>query len=173
MMEVVTAFSDAVDGRMPNNRGRTDLGEMAQQAASETISEVIGERTHGLLGAGPEEVRRAFSDLATVKQFSVFTKAFFGRFLNKCLNYFLSRTLPAQVGPARRFTSMAQQAAFEEALEWHCREAARIVEIYAGQWFSKKNWLDGGITRAETVKFTGYAMKKLMDELREGAAVHA
>ena len=44
LMEIVGAFSDAIDSRLAR-RGRTDLGEMAQMAAAETISEVIGSRT--------------------------------------------------------------------------------------------------------------------------------
>jgi hypothetical protein len=33
LMEIVGAVADAIDARMPNCKGRTDLGEMAQMAA--------------------------------------------------------------------------------------------------------------------------------------------
>jgi hypothetical protein len=48
LMEVVGAFSDAIDKKLTNNGGRTDLGEMAQMAASETMTKIIGSRTQSL-----------------------------------------------------------------------------------------------------------------------------
>jgi hypothetical protein len=86
------------------------------------------------------------------------------------MNYFLSRALSHYVGEGQRFTTLSQQAEFTKALETHCKEAARIIEEYSGGWFSKKNWdKKGNITREDIASFTGYAMKKLVDELRQGA----
>jgi hypothetical protein len=170
LMEIVGAISDTIDSRMPNCKGRTDLGEMAQMAATETLTEVIGQRTKSFFGTTPDDVRDAFSKLATNKQFSIFAKDFFARFTNKCMNYFLSRALFHHVGESKRFTTLSQQAEFTKALQTHCREAARIVEEFSGRWFSKKNWETGGdISRADIADFTSYAMRKLVDELKQGA----
>jgi hypothetical protein len=169
-MEIVGSVTDAIDAKMPNCKGRTDLGEMAQMAAAETLIEVIGGRTRSLFGTTPDDVQQAFSKLATNKQFSVFAKDFFARFTNKCMNYFLSRALAHHVGEGQRFTTLAQQAEFTKALEIHCKEAARIVEEFSGGWFSKKNWETGGdISRRDIAAFTGYAMTKLTSELKQGA----
>jgi hypothetical protein len=143
---------------------------MAQMAAVETLTEVIGQRTKSLFGTTPDDLQQAFSKLATNKQFSIFAKDFFARFTNKCMNYFLSRALSHHVGEGQRFTTLSQQAEFTMALETHCREAARIVEEYSGEWVSKKNWETGGaITREDIAAFTGYAMTKLTAELKQGA----
>ncbi len=48
LMEIVGAVTEAIDAQMPNCKGRTDLGEMAQMSAVETLTEVIGGRVHGL-----------------------------------------------------------------------------------------------------------------------------
>jgi hypothetical protein len=173
LMEVVGAVSDAIDARMPNCKGRSDLGEMAQTAAAEVLTDLIGSRTTALFGTTPEDVQQAFAKLATVKQFSMVARSFFARFAKKCLAYFLSRTWADQVGDGRRFATLAEQGAFANALEIHCREAAAIVENFSGGWFSKTNWEKGGISRDDTVRFTGYAMKKLVDELRLGAQTNA
>jgi len=170
LMEIVGAVADAVDARMPNCKGRTDLGEMAQMAAVETLTEVIGERTGNLFGTTSDIVKKAFSKLATNRQFSVFAKDFFARFTNKCMTFFLSRAVADHVGEGQRFTTLAQQADFTKALAIHCKEAARIVEEFSGGWFSKTNWETGGdISRQDIAAFTGYAMKKLTDELKQGA----
>lgn len=170
LSELVAAVSDAIDGKMPNNRGRSDLGEMAQMAASETITRVIGERTNGLFGATPEDVQREFAKLATNKQFSVFAKDFFSRFTNRCLDYFVSRALSHHLGEGQRFTTLAEQSEFSKALRTHCREASKIVEEFSGGWFSKTNWeTRGEISRKEIGAFTSYAMTKLVSELKQGA----
>jgi hypothetical protein len=170
LMEIVGAVTEAIDARMPNCRGRTDLGEMAQMAAAETLSHVIGGRVTNLFGSTAEDVRQSFASLATNRQFSAFAKDFFARFTNKCLDYFLSKTLARHVGEGQRFRTLAEQGEFTKALETHCREAARIVEDYSGGWFSKKNWeTSGEITREDIGAFTGYAMTKLTAELKQGA----
>jgi hypothetical protein len=170
LMEIVGAVTETIDARMPNCKGRTDLGEMAQMAAVETLTEVIGQRTKSFFGTTTDDVRDAFSKLATNKQFSSFAKDFFARFTNKCMSYFLSRALAHHVGEGQRFTTLAQQADFTRALETHCKEAAQIVEEYSGGWFSKKNWETGGkISRQDIAGFTSYAMTKLTDELKQGA----
>lgn len=170
LMEIVGAVSDAIDARMPNCRGRSDLGEMAQMAAAETLTEVIGSRTKSLFGTTPDDVKQEFSKLATNKQFSIFAKDFFARFTNKCMSYFLSRAVSHNVGEGKRFTTLSQQAEFTKALETHCKEASRIVEEFSGGWFSKANWETGGaISRQDIAAFTGYAMTKLTSELKQGA----
>ena len=169
LMDVVGAFSDAVDRRLANNGGRTDLGEMAQMAASETMSKVIGGRTQNLFGTTPDDVKNAFSQLATNKQFSVFARDFFARLTNKCLDYFVSRAVSYHVGEGHRFRTLAQHGEFNKALETHSREASRIVEEFSGGWFSKTNWEKGGISRQDAAGFANVAMKKLVAELKEGA----
>jgi len=169
LMEILGAFTDAIDRRLANNRGRTDLGEMAQAAAVEAITSTIGPRTHSLFGTTPEEVKAAFAELATVKQFGAFARTFFARLTTKVLDYFLSRVLSHHVGEGQRFTTLAQQAEFTQALETHCKEASLIVEKYSGQWLSKTNWERGGISRDAAGRFVNHAFTKLVDELRQGA----
>lgn len=170
LMEIVGAFTEAIDAKMPNCKGRTDLGEMAQMSAVETLTEVIGGRVKSLFGTTSEDVQQAFANLGTNKQFSTFAKQFFGRFTNKCLSYFLSKEMAHHVGEGERFRNLAEYSDFSQAMETHCKEASRIVEEFSGGWFSKKKWeTHGKITRKEARAFAGYAMKKIVDELKQGA----
>lgn len=169
LMEVIGAFSDAIDKKLANNGGRTDLGEMAQMAASETIIKIIGPRTEGLFGTTSDDVKKAFFKLATNKQFSVFARDFFARLTNKCLDYFVSRAVAHHIGEGRRFRTLAQQGEFTKALGVHSREASRIVEEFSGGWFSKTNWEKKGISRQDAAGFVHVAMKKIVAELKEGA----
>lgn len=169
LMEVVAAFSDAIDRRLDRPGARTDLGEMAQMAAVETISGVIGERTTSLFETTAEDVQRELGRLATNAQFSTFTRRFFSRLTERYLDYFLSRALTLHVGEDRRFATLAEQAEFSRALGVHCREASLIVEKFSGGWFSKTNWEKKGITRQDAAGFAHIAMKKMSAELRQGS----
>ena len=79
LMELVGAFSDAVDAHVRRVGGRTDLGEMGQMGAAESLSDHVGQRSRSLFGTTPEDVKRALSNLATPKQFSTFARDFFAR----------------------------------------------------------------------------------------------
>lgn len=170
LMDVVAAVSEAIDARLPNNAGRTDLGEMAQSAASEAIVQVVTERTQSLFGSMPEDVKIGLAGLGTVKQFGAFARQFYGRLTEKVLQYFVSRVTPNHVGGNElRFPTLAAKAEFDKALALHCREASKIVEAFAGEWFSKTRWENQGISRDDAARFAHVAMRKMVDELKAGA----
>lgn len=171
LLDLAVAYGTAVDARMANNRGRTDLGEMAQNAAVEAIHAITGPRSESLFGRDPSAVRSALAALATPARFGELARQFFSRFAFKCLNYFLSKVTPNETGEGRRFRTVAEHAKFADALRVHCHEASGCEEYFAGRWFSLHRLESGGdITREETRGFFGYAMTKLTDEfrLREG-----
>jgi hypothetical protein len=102
------------------------------------VSSFVGARVPSLFEATPADVRSAVSSLATEKQFGALARAFFARFSERYLTYYLSRELSAHVGRNERFRSIDEHSAFNAALRVHCHEVARIVEVFAGEWFSKK-----------------------------------
>jgi len=168
LAEMVGAFTDAVDAHMRRSQGRTDLGEMAQMAAVETLTTIVGQRTNSLFGSTSEDVRQELAALATAKQFGTLARDFFAGLSRRYLAFFLSRELSNHVGGDRRFSNIAEHREFNEALDRHCREASRIVEDYAGAWFSKTNW-ETGITTENTRHFAAYSLDKLRREFKRGA----
>lgn len=167
LAELAGAFTDAVDARVRRLGGRTDLTEMAQMAAAETLTSILGQRTKSLFGTTDEDVRRGLAALATKAQFGDLASTFFGGLARRYLTFFLSRELSNHVGGQRRFANIEEHSAFNGALDLHCRQAARIVEEFAGTWFSKTNWQQG-LTPENTKRFTAVALKKLRAELRRG-----
>ena len=168
---ILSAVSAAVDRSMPNNRGRTDLGEMAHSAAVETTNRIVTERVSSLFGATAQDVQRAFHDLGTEKNFGELGKRFFGQVMNKVLQFYVSRESANHVGHGQRFANLAAKAAFDDAMNTHCRQASEIVEKFAGEWQSKQKWEKrdtGGITRDDVGRFAHVAMKKMIAELKEG-----
>jgi hypothetical protein len=168
LVELVGAFSDAVDAHVRREGGRTDLGEMAQMGAAESLAADLGRKTQSLFGTTPDDVRRSLARLATSKQFSGLARDFFARLTERYLAYFLSRELSKHIGKDRRFPDLTARNTFNEALALHCREASRIVEEFAGGWFSKTTF-ETGITRENAAGFIHVALTKIQDEVAKGA----
>jgi len=171
LLEVVGAFTGAVDAHLRQHGGRTDLGEMAQMAAAEAITALATPQTTSLFGTTTADVQRALRSFSTSKQFSTLVREFFTRVTKKYLTYFLSRELSNYVCGDGRFTSVDKHAVFNQALELHCRQASRIIEEFSGGWFSKANF-EGGITPEKAAGFVHVALKKLRAELAKGADAH-
>ncbi|SRR5713101_1159058 len=166
-IELVAAFSDAVDAHMRREGGRSDLGEMAQMAAAEALTAILSQRSRSLFGTTAADVQRELGALATPKQFGLLARHFFARLMRRYLSFFLSRELSNHVGGSRRFENVSAHSEFDQALDLHCSQAAHIVEEFSGSWFSKTDF-EGGITPEKARHFGHVALKKLRAELLRG-----
>lgn len=173
LMELTAKVTQAIDTKLSRVSQRSDLGEMAQNVLAETIVQKVGGKLPSLFSPTSEDVQEAFSNFYTVKNFSELSRDYFARLSNKYMDYFLSKTLETQVGEGRRFATLSQVSNFREALSTHCHEAAKIVERFSGEWYSKTNWQQGGVPKSEVDKFTFGAMSKLTAEFKEGAKENA
>lgn len=165
LADLMAGFTNAIDASVDGRRGRTDLGELAQMAAAETLAAVVAARTVGLFGERPDAVREKLAALNTEMQFGRLARDFFARFMGRFLNYYVSRELPLHVGPGRRFPTFQDQTRFNEALDLHCRQSSQIVERFAGGWHSKAQF-ENDLTPERTGKFVAYSLTKVRDELR-------
>ena len=130
LIEIVAAFGRAVDRHVRASGRRTDLGEMAQLAASETLASLAGRELPSLFGPTAADVQQVLRKLGTSDRFSLVARDFFSRLTNRSLGYFLSRELSTHVGPEKRFESVGEHSAFNAALDLHCREASRIIRSF-------------------------------------------
>jgi hypothetical protein len=92
----------------------------------------------------------------------VVARDFFARVTERYLTYFLSREL------SNTLETVDANQQFREALSLHCKQASKIVEQFAAEWFSKANY-QGGITPRKAAGFISHAMTKLGAELQKGA----
>jgi hypothetical protein len=169
--ELIGGFSDAVDRHLHHAGGRTDIGEMAQLAAVESLTALLGARTPNLFDVNPEDVKAAARQLSTEKGFGTLSHDFFARFIQRFLTYHLDRELPLHVGGNGRFADPAEHGHFLSAMDAHCRRVAVIVERYAGAWYSKHNFLQD-LTPRKAGNYANYALKKLRDEITARGAKH-
>jgi hypothetical protein len=167
LMDVVASISSAVDRHAREQGGRTDLGEMAQMAAVESLTALVGLNLPALFEPSPGEVQRAIGRFAGGDRFSALAREFFARLTQRSLDYFLSRELNKHIGGGERFRNDADRSQFDDALDQHCREASRIVEAFAGGWYGKNVYQGGGLTPGAIRKFAPIAFKKIRTELRK------
>src|SRR5437660_7135548 len=166
-MDIAAAFSAAVDRYARERKGRTDLGEMAQMAAVESLTATVGPTLPSLFGPSPEEVQRAIGRLAGGDRFSALAREFFARLTQRSLDYYLSREFSNHIGAGERFRDDRARSQFDDALDRHCREASRIIEAFAGGWYGKNVYQGDGLTPDSIRRFAPVAFKKIRVELRK------
>ncbi len=167
--ELAAAVGRAVDhfaqvGASP----RTDIGEIARLAAVEALADLARDDSPSLFGPVEGDVQAKVGRIATQKQFGEFARDFFARMTERVLTYYVSKELPRHVGEGHRFQTLDEQRDFQDAVALHARQAARIVETFAGGWYSKARF-EKDLTPERTGRFVAYAMKKMRRELRRGA----
>jgi hypothetical protein len=173
VVEVAMAMVSVMDERIDGSGKRSDFGELAERSLIAVVTENLQERMPTLLPSSAHDVRSAVGKLGSVKEFGQLSRSFFQKLTSECLNYFLSKTIPAQVGEKRRFATAGQLENFEKALETHCWEASEIVEKFSGEWLSKKRFEGGGTIDRETAeKFGWYSLRKMQLELETRARKH-
>ena len=165
LLDLVGAVTEAVDRHAVRAGGRTDLGELAQQAGAESLTAIVGRTLPSLFTPTPEEVRKALGRLAAKDRYGELARDFFAGLTRRYLDYYLSREVSQHVGPQRRLPTITGHADFNQALELHCREASRIVQDFAGSWYTKAQF-EGGITPERARRFAFVALRKIVAELK-------
>jgi hypothetical protein len=165
LVDIVAALTSSVDRHVMRTGRRTDFGEMAQRAATESLTSVVGRELPGLFDTTSDDVRQAIGKFATVRNFATLARDFFARLTRRHLEYYLGRELAKHIGRAERFNSLTEQRAFVSALDLHCRETARIVEAFSAGWYSKAVSQDR-LTPEATARFAAIAFRKIQSELR-------
>jgi hypothetical protein len=123
-----------------------------------------------MFGGSSDDVRNAIRSFSTKKGFGYLGQRFFGRFVARFLNFYLSRVTAASLG-SPRLRDLGDVAQFNDALRVHCDQSARIVRDFCGEWFSKTVYREG-IDLKNTSRFLAVAFRKIRSELgRQGTEI--
>ena len=163
LFDFTAGIQECVDRFLASNGPPTDVSEIAQQAAGQAIAELAGPDVNTLFGSGAAELQNSLYRLSTKAGFARLGQRFFGCFMSRFLNFYLSRITAGQVGSAR-LTQVGDLTTFNEALEHHCVQSARIVHDFCGEWYSKTEFREG-IDLENTSRFLAVALRKLQAEL--------
>ena len=163
LFDLTSEMQNAIDGHLSRYARPTDISEMAQQAAGEALTTLAGPRAVTLFGRDKKDTRLAVRELSTKAGFSRLSQVFFGRFIARFLNFYLSRATAAHVG-GDRLHQVVDLTRFNQDLRLHCEQSARIVYDFSGEWYSKTQFKEG-INLENTSRFLAVALKKLQAEL--------
>jgi hypothetical protein len=171
VLDLACGFTAAVDHHLSASRRRTDLGEMARAAGSESLVTLLTQRSASLFGTTAADLRAAARGLSFPAGFATLAHDFFARFARRFLTYHLGRELSNHVGGNGRFADPEKHSAFVDQLDAHCQAVAGVVRTDAGDWYARC-YSDGGVTARKARSFAGHAVKKLADELKRRGARH-
>lgn len=164
VFDLTVEVQGAIDRYLRRARsGATDISEIAQQSAGEALLSLAGMRTASLFSGSSADAKNAIRSLSTKTGFGKLGQRFFGRFVARFLNFYLSRATAATLG-SRRMQDLGDISQFNQALQVHCEQSARIVRDFCGEWYSKTEY-QKGIDLGNTSKFLAVAVKKLRQEL--------
>lgn len=172
VFDLVSGFSATVDAHLRESRNRTDISEMAQLSACESLSALCAKPTETLFGTTHDTVEQSLQKLGTQKGFATLAHDFFARLSRRFIEYHLSRELSNHVGPGRRFSGTAAHNKFLRQLDEHCRVTTGVVKQFAGEWYSKHKW-QKDITARKTKAFAAHAVEKVRDAFRYQEARNA
>lgn len=168
IFDVAAALQGVVDDQILAEGRATDVSEIAQRAMGEALLEVAEPRSSSLFGPSAEVLRSAIRELSTKKGFGALGQRFFGHFLARFLNSYLSRVTASLTG-TRSIREVGDLSRFNAELTLHCIQSARIVRDFAGEWYSKTEYVEG-IDPQNSGGFVAVALKKLAAELRRQGA---
>ncbi|HEX8915057.1 MAG TPA: hypothetical protein VF796_22085 [Humisphaera sp.] len=163
---LAAGFVASVDRRLREERARTDIGELGQLAATESLCALSLDEAQTLFGSTEESVRRSLARLSTDRGFGALAHDFFARLVRRYLEYHLSRELSNHVGPGRRFASADEHNEFLVALDRHCRVATSVLVDFAVGWYGLHDFRDD-ITPEKAGGFVAHAL-----DLVRGALVY-
>jgi len=168
IFDLTSEVQRATDDYLARRGVHSDISEMAQQAAGEAVASLAAPSAATLFGRGGDELQRAVRELSTKSGFSRLGQVFFGRFMARFLNFYLSRVTARELG-TDRLPNIEGVSRFNKALLAHCEQSARMVRDFCGQWYSKTEYMKG-IDLQNTSRFMAVALRKLSRELAKQRA---
>lgn len=164
----VHQMGEAVQKGLRRRGDPTIFVRMAELSLREVLSANIVEQSNSLFGTGLKEIQAACRNISTQKRFGQVAQQFFAHFMSRSIRYITDKEISNYVGPDRALSSPDRVLKLQESLDRYCAESAKIVEEFAGGWFSKHNWeTNNNIPEDATAIFTAYALQKINMELLE------
>lgn len=163
VFDVTAALQGFVDDSLQAEGTYSDVSEIAQRAMGQAVLEMAEPNARTLFGSAEADVQDAVKGLSTKVGFARLGQHFFGHFLARFLNSYVSR-ISADAAGRERPASVGEISHFNAALTYHCVQSARIVRDFCGEWYSKTEFTKK-IDRGNSANFVGVAVRKLAAEL--------
>ncbi len=166
VFSLTSSISDYLQKRAAEHTESGVFASIANLSFADTISETAAEQSRTLFGSNIEDIQNAFKIYSSQKQFGIISRRFFGHFLSRTVKYFINKEISNCIGVNYQLQNIQSAREFNEALAVYSYQSAKILEDFAGGWYSKHNWEKRGqITEAEATYFVAFALRKLRMEV--------
>lgn len=170
-LQLIAQVTDRVREELATSPSGGDFAELGSLALRTALTDTVAQQGPSLFGSSLDDLQNAFRTYSTQVQFGRLAHRFFGDFFARLLHSYVDRELSNHLGASAGLSNLNQSHEFLEALDLHARQSSRIVEDFAGGWYSRHNWeSQGAVNRDETQRFMAYALRKLRTELRQQMA---
>lgn len=167
-LALIAQLNDLVRIQIERHPQAGPFGEIASLALRRALVETIGTTQAPLFESTVQDLEGAIRRQTTDRAFGDLARRFFGDYLARTLRFYLDKELPFHIGADSGFPDIAASALFVDELDTYCRQSARIVEGFAGDWLSKYAFHEQGqISRVHVQGFVAVAMAKLEAELTQ------
>jgi len=168
----ISSVSDVVRLQLSSSTSSGHFSELASLALRRALSETVGQQGRSLFDSSLGDLQGAFRAYSTKVQFGELSRRFFGDFFARLIRSAVDRDVQHHIGKGMTLQSLDEAGDFQRALDIHARQTARIMEDFAGSWYSKHNWESRGEISIDDARgFVAVALRKLRVDLKLGAAV--
>jgi ketopantoate hydroxymethyltransferase len=131
------------------------------------LSTHIVAQSQSLFGTTLSDIQKACRDFSSAPSFGAVSRDFFAHLFSRVVKFVADKEVSNYVGEGHGLQSSGDVLRLHDGIGVFCHESARIVEEYAGGWFSKHNWdTRSDIPESDAQGFTSYAFEKLLMELQ-------
>ena len=149
-----------------DRRQSTEYAEIARKAATDVIAQWTGDHTRQLTISGEDE-RSAdiWSKASDGRGFCEVSRLFFGKFVERYLNYFIGREASGYLATTEDRQRLARRLAEHvDGVSHHAFETSKITQSFAAGWFNR--YAADGMPKPEEISgFLSHAVGKLGEEL--------
>jgi hypothetical protein len=167
VFDIVQGLKSDLDSRIKPLSRRSDLGEVAQNAFTETLLRHATATSASLFETTPETVQSNLKKQTSGEGMKSLMHDFFSSFTSRYLSYYLSRELSDHVGWNKRLGSVEGQREFEKAFDLYVRQTVRIADEFTPGWFGKTRF-KRALDADSVAKFAHVAIKKICREFDRG-----
>ena len=149
-----------------DNRQSAEYAEMARKAAVDVISIWTELQTRQLSLTGEyERASEVWGRASDGSGFCEIARLFFGKFLERYLNYFIGREASSHLANTEDRERLARRLGDHvDSVSRHAFETARITQSFAAGWFNR-HASDGMPSSEEISGFLSHSVGKLREEL--------
>ena len=159
-------LASALGQYVANNRQSAEYAEIARKAAVDVISVWTEQQTRQLSFTGEhEQTSEVWRRASDGRGFCEVARLFFGKFVERYLNYFIGREASSHLATTEDRERLARRLADHvDDVSHHAFETARITQSFAAGWFNR-HARDGMPTADEISGFLSHSVGKLHEEL--------